>query len=85
MGEVDNTGMPRTLPFDAATGKLRELVEGMIPGEELVLTAEGEPLAVITRQQRASWPCEPGSAKDTRHWMAADFDAPLEDFNEYME
>jgi len=32
--------MPRTLPFDAAKSHLRELVEGMVPGEELVLTSQ---------------------------------------------
>ena len=41
--------MSRTLPFDAAQGHLRELVEGMVPGEELVLTAGGEPIAIVTR------------------------------------
>ena len=56
--------MSRTLPFDAATSHLREIVDGMIPGEELVLTAQGEPLAVVTRPPRNSWPCQPGSAKD---------------------
>lgn len=77
--------MPRTLPFDVARSHLRELVEGMVPGEELVLTSQGEPVAVVTRPPRTSWPCQPGSAKDTSHWMAPDFDAPLEDFKEYME
>ena len=77
--------MPRTLPFDAAKSHLRELVEGMVPGEELVLTSQGEPVAVVIRPPRTSWPCQPGSAKDTQYWMAPDFDAPLEDFKEYME
>ena len=77
--------MPRALPFDAAKSHLRELVEGMVPGEELVLTLQGEPIAVVTRPPRTSWPCQPGSAKDTKYWMAPDFDAPLEDFAEYME
>jgi predicted RNase H-like HicB family nuclease len=31
-----------------------------------------------------SWPCQPGSAKDIPHWMAPDFNAPLEDFRAYM-
>ena len=57
----------------------------MIPGEELVLTAQGEPLAVVTRPPRSIWPCQPGSAKDIKHWMAPDFNAPLNDFKEYME
>ena len=34
----------------------------------------------ITEPPRTSWPCQPGTAKDTRHWMAPDFDAPLEGF-----
>ncbi len=77
--------MTRTLPFDAATARLRELVEAMTPGDELVLTSQGQPVAVVTRPSLTQWPCQPGSAKNTEHWMAADFDAPLDDFKEYME
>ena len=77
--------MSRTLPLDAAQSHLRELVEGMVPGEELVLTAGGEPIAIVTRPPRTNWPCQPGSAKHTEHWMAPDFDAPLEDFRDAVE
>ncbi len=76
--------MPRKLPFDAAVGSLLQLVEGMVPGEELVLTVQDEPKAIVTKASRTSWPCQPGSAKDTEHWMAPDFDAPLKDFAEYI-
>lgn len=72
--------MSRTLPFEAAKENLRELVEGMVPGEEIVLTSHGAPLAIVTRPPRTSWPRQPGSAKDMRHWMVPDFNAPLEDF-----
>ena len=77
--------MPRTLPIIAAQSRLKEVVEGMVPGEELVLTVQGKPLAIVTRPARTSWPCQPGTAKDSKHWMAPDFDTPLEDFKEYME
>jgi hypothetical protein len=77
--------MTRTLPFDVAVGSLRQLVDGMVPGEELVLTVQGEPKAIVTKPAKSTWPCQPGSAKDTIHWMAPDFDAPLSDFAEYME
>ena len=77
--------MSRTLPLSAVQPKLSELVSGMIPGEEVVLTAGGEPVAVVTRPARSSWPSEPGTAKDRAFWMAPDFDAPLEDFAEYLE
>ncbi len=77
--------MSRTLPLAAAGPHLSEIVAGMVPGEELVLTSNGEPVAVVTRPARTSWPSQPGTAKDRSLWMAPDFDAPLEDFAEYME
>ncbi len=77
--------MPRTLPLTAVQPKLSELVAGMVPGEEVVLTSQGEPVAVVTRSSRTSWPSQPGTAKDRSFWMAPDFDAPLEDFFEYLE
>ena len=77
--------MSRHLPVDIAMGSLPELLDGMVAGEELVLTEHGEPKAYVTKASRSTWPCQPGSAKDTKHWMAPDFNAPLEDFAEYME
>ncbi len=77
--------MARTLPISAAQSSLLQLVESMVPGEELVLTSNGEPVAVVTRPSRTSWPSQPGTAKDRPFWMAPDFDAPLDDFAEYME
>lgn len=77
--------MSNSLPMVAALPKLPELVAGMSPGDQLVLTAGGEPVAVVTRPPRSSWPCQPGTAADRTLWMAPDFDAPLADFAEYME
>ena len=71
--------------LEVAAGSLRQLVEGRVPGEELVLTVEGDPKAVVTKPARTTWPCQPGTANNTTHWMAPDFDAPLENFAEYME
>jgi antitoxin (DNA-binding transcriptional repressor) of toxin-antitoxin stability system len=48
--------MPRKLPFDVAVGSLHELVEGMVPGEELVLTEHGEPTAILTWDYSCSSP-----------------------------
>ncbi len=77
--------MSRSLPLAAVQPKLSEIVAGMTPGEELVLTADGVPVAVVTRPARTNWPSQPGTAKDRSLWMAPDFDAPLEDFAETME
>jgi hypothetical protein len=38
----------------------------------------------LTHRPLTSWPCQPASARNKSHWMAEDFDAPLEDFKEYM-
>jgi antitoxin (DNA-binding transcriptional repressor) of toxin-antitoxin stability system len=70
--------MRRMLPLAAAQPKLAEIVAGMIAGEELVLTTDGEPAAIVTRPPRTSWPSEEGTTKDRSFWMAPDFDAPLE-------
>ncbi len=72
------------LPPAVAQSKLNEIVADIVPGEELVLTTDGEPVAIVTRPPRKSRPCQPGTAKDRSFWMAPDFDAPLEDFVEYM-
>jgi antitoxin (DNA-binding transcriptional repressor) of toxin-antitoxin stability system len=74
-----------TLTVEEAQAHLPQIIAGLKPGEELVITQDGQPLAVLTPAPRTNWPCKAGSAKDTAHWMAPDFDAPLEDFREYME
>jgi antitoxin (DNA-binding transcriptional repressor) of toxin-antitoxin stability system len=74
-----------TVTIEDAQARLPQLIAGLNPGEELLISQQGQPLAVLTRTARTSWPCKAGSAKDTPHWMAPDFDAPLEDFREYME
>ena len=74
-----------TVTLKEAQGKLPELISSLLHGEELVITENDYPIAKLTRSSRTVWPCQPGSAKDMRHWMAEDFDAPLEDFKEYSE
>jgi antitoxin (DNA-binding transcriptional repressor) of toxin-antitoxin stability system len=74
-----------TVNLDDAKTHLSELISGLNPGEQMVIVRNGEPLATLTRNHPGQWPCRAGSAKHTKHWMAPDFDAPLEDFQEYME
>lgn len=68
---------------DAQT-QINQLLQSALQGEEVIITCNNQPilkliqiLPVTKRRQR-------GSAKD-QIWMALDFDAPLEDFKEYME
>lgn len=71
--------------IDDAKAHLREIISGLNPGEELVIVEHGEPVARLTRTPAQQWPCKADTAKDTKHWMAPDFDAPLDDFREYTE
>lgn len=64
--------------------QLPQLLEQMQPGETVVITEDGEPLAELKKAERTSWPCKAGSAKGKIR-IGADFDAPLEEFKEYME
>lgn len=74
-----------TMNLDDGQHSLGELIAGLNPGEQLVITKDGEPVATLTRTGPRQWPCKAGSARDTPHRMAPDFDAPLDDFREYME
>ena len=73
----------RTVSIEEAQAKLPQLIHVLFQGEEMVITDDDHPIATLTRSPRTSWPCQPGSAKDKKHWMAEDFDAPLEDFKDY--
>jgi antitoxin (DNA-binding transcriptional repressor) of toxin-antitoxin stability system len=73
-----------TVNLNDAKTRLPEIILSLNPGEQVVIVENGEPMAMLTRSRPKQWPCAAGSAKDARHWMAPDFDAPLEDFREYM-
>ena len=71
---------------DART-RLTEIVQNMIPGEKLFITVNDHPIAELVRTDYppSDQPRKPGSAAGKILYMADDFDAPLEDFKEYME
>ena len=70
-----------------AQAKLPELVHSLTPGDEVVIVENDQPVARIVpaagQPQRPSR--RPGTLRGTVLYMAPDFDAPLEDFKEYME
>lgn len=74
-----------TVNIDDAKAHLDEIISGLNPGEQLVIVQNGEAVATLTRNRPNQWPCKAGSAKDTKHWMAPDFNAPQEDFREYSQ
>jgi len=74
-----------TVSLEEAQANLGDLISRLTPGEELLIAEQGQPVAKLVRSERTSWPCQAGSATDKILWIAPDFDAPLDDFREYME
>ncbi len=83
-----------TITLTEAQATLSELIHRLMPGEEVVIIENDRAIARLvlnplppTQQiePKNQWPCKAGSAKNTIHWMAPDFDAPLDEFKEYME
>jgi antitoxin (DNA-binding transcriptional repressor) of toxin-antitoxin stability system len=72
-----------TVTLAEARAHLDELIVRLHPGEEILIMDHGRPLAQVKKAERDSWRCKAGNAAGKIH-MAPDFDAPLEDFNEYM-
>jgi antitoxin (DNA-binding transcriptional repressor) of toxin-antitoxin stability system len=75
----------KTVTLEDAQANLPQLLEQLQPGEELTITDQGQPLALVKKAEPTSWPCKAGSYKKAEFWMAPDFDAPLEEFKEYLE
>ena len=73
-----------SVTLEEAQARLPELIADLLPGDELRILHEGRLIAVLVPPKRTSWLCQPGSAKNKSHWMAEDFDATPEDFEEYM-
>jgi antitoxin (DNA-binding transcriptional repressor) of toxin-antitoxin stability system len=74
-----------TVSIEVAQATLPELIEQLLPGEELLITEAGKPLAQIKKTSSTSGPSKAGSYRKAEFWMSPDFDAPLDDFKEYME
>lgn len=72
--------------LEEAQAHLKELIAKLVPGEEMVITQGDQPVAKLVGETGAACHSrQPGNAKDKIIFMADDFDAPLEDFKEYME
>jgi prevent-host-death family protein len=72
--------MTMTLQLAEAKTHFSEIVQKAMLGEPIVITKENRPVVRIVAIKPAKR--TPGTGKGV--WMAPDFDAPLEDFAEYM-
>lgn len=74
-----------TISMEEAQANLAEIIQQLQPGEEITIVDHGKPLAQVKRTGLQSWPCQAGSYRKAEFSMADDFDAPLEEFRDYME
>lgn len=72
-----------TLNLDDAQAHLREIVAGLQPGEEVVLTDNGQPVATLRSTSSEKPHPVPGRGKGMLTIISED-DDHLKDFAEYM-
>jgi prevent-host-death family protein len=75
-----------TITLEDAQARLAELIGRLRPGEEITVTRDEKPVARIVGAAVPERPAPRfGTLSGTVLAMAPDFDAPLEDFKDYME
>ena len=76
-----------TVSIEVAQTQLANLIEQLHPGQEIVITRDQKPVArlIAADQPDAKAPRKLGTLRGTVRYIAPDFDAPLDDFKEYME
>ncbi|HEX3068900.1 MAG TPA: type II toxin-antitoxin system Phd/YefM family antitoxin [Thermoanaerobaculia bacterium] len=76
-----------TISIEEAQAKLPDLIHHLHAGDEVVITENDQPVARLVPAPSESLhkPRQPGMLKGSVLYMAPDFDAPLEDFKDYME
>ena len=73
------------LTVQEAQARLPELIDDLETGEEIVITRDERTVAKIVGAVAATSALRrPGTGQGLVTYMADDFDAPLEDFKEYM-
>ncbi|MDA0839363.1 MAG: DUF2281 domain-containing protein [Planctomycetota bacterium] len=75
-----------SVSIEEAQERLPELLHQLNPGDELTITEDDRPLAKIVAAKHArSERRLSGVLKGSVRFMADDFDAPLDDFKDYMK
>ena len=74
----------QTVAFEKAQATLADLLRQVAGGEEFTITQNGEPKAKLSAAPRQHAEARAGSLPG-KIWMSPDFDAPLDDFKDYMK
>lgn len=73
-----------TVSIQEAQSQLMELIRRLHRDEEIVITENNQPVARLCAISANKTHRQLGSLKGTVLYMAPDFDAPLDEFHEYM-
>jgi prevent-host-death family protein len=74
-----------TVTIEEAQIRLKELIEQLQAGEEVIITRDDQPVAKLVGEAKpVGPPRQLGTLKRTVLYMAPDFNDPLEDFEESM-
>ena len=57
---------PGVIELAEAGARLSEIISALVPGDEVTIIEGGEPIAVLQRVGRTSWPCQPGTARGSQ-------------------
>ncbi len=72
------------ITLEEAALRLPQLIAEHEAGEEVVITRDCQPVARLVMLPQMPIHPKRGSAKGMNVYIADDFDAPLDDFKEYM-
>jgi antitoxin (DNA-binding transcriptional repressor) of toxin-antitoxin stability system len=74
-----------TVSVQEAQARLSDLIHALSPGDEVVILEGNRPVARLLPAVHPRGRRRLGSLAGSVTFMAPDFDAPLDDFREYME
>ncbi|MBC8041913.1 MAG: type II toxin-antitoxin system prevent-host-death family antitoxin [Rhizobacter sp.] len=76
--------MTKELSLSEALPQLEALIAQAKAGDEIILTESGKPVVRVSPVLEASMQNRKAGSAKGQVWMSDDFDAPLEDFKDYM-
>jgi antitoxin (DNA-binding transcriptional repressor) of toxin-antitoxin stability system len=84
-GDIKGSAMT-TVTVEEAQSQLTRLIENLQPGEVITITRDEKPFARLTAaEELPKTPRKLGTLRGTVRSIAPDFDAPLDEFADYME
>lgn len=74
-----------TMTLEEAQANLAQIIAKLAPGDEILILKDEQPVARLTAEPAVQIERKLGTMRGSILYMSPDFDAPLEEFKEYME